>query len=152
MTERRSDTKLLIGATVAVLVAGLIIAAAILLVTGRAKTPGLDKPIPFGIASSLRAKVKEGGPILFAGTTGDTGFWLILEDGRLVALDVQKPTEKTCNIKFRSSLDAFTDCHGRKVTPESMARFRTSVPKRGDQKGFFLVDLRHLDPAPGPSS
>ena len=93
MNQRRSDTKLIIRATAAVLVAGLVIAAAILLVTGRAKTPGLDKPIPFGIASSLRAKVREGGPILLAGTTGDTGFWLTFEDGHLVALDLKKPKE-----------------------------------------------------------
>ena len=33
-----------------------------------------------------------------------------------------------------------------------MARFRLTVPKHGDQKGFLLVHLRQLDPPPQPSS
>ena len=48
MATRRGDTRVLVLATLGVLVVGLLIAAAILLITGRAKTPEIKGPVPFG--------------------------------------------------------------------------------------------------------
>jgi hypothetical protein len=146
MSQRRGDTRLLLGATAAVIVAGLLVAVAILLVTGRAKTPKPTKPITFGIAASLRAKVEDGGPFAYAGTSGDDGFWVALEDGKLVALVVRQP-QLGCNVKWRGSVDSFT-CHDRKVKPGQLQRYRVIVPTAGDRKGQFLVDLRKVEPAP----
>jgi hypothetical protein len=142
------DRRLLLFAVVAVLAAGLLVAAGILLVTGRADTPEPVDPVPFGFAKSLRTKVAEGGPVAFAGTTGDTGFWLALEDGKLVALQIRKPGTEDCNVRWRGSVDSFVDCHGDKVRSRQLARFRTEIPTSGARKGNLLVDLRDTVPPP----
>lgn len=143
---RKGDTRLVVGATAAVIVAGVLVAIAILLVTGRAKTPAPDGPITFGIAKTLRQKVADGGPVAYAGTRGDDGFWVAIEDGRLVALVVQQP-RLGCNVKWRGSVDSFT-CGGEKVDSTDLDRYRVVIPKRGDQKGRFLVDLRDVQAPP----
>jgi hypothetical protein len=146
MAARKGDTKLLIGATVGVIAAGLLVAAAILLVTGRAKTPKPTKPVTFGVARSMHTLVDDGGPLLFAGTSGDDGFWAAIENGDLVALVVRQPA-LGCNVKWRGSLDSFT-CAGRKVKTDRLDRYRVVIPERGKQKGRFLVDLRDVQPGP----
>jgi hypothetical protein len=151
MASRRSDTRVLLIATAAVIGAGLLIAAAILLVSGRADTPAVTGPIPFGFAKSLTTKVEKGGPVAYAGTTGDTGFWLALEDGELVALQIRKPGTDSCNVRWAGSVNSFLDCNGDKVRTTQLARFPTEVPKSGDRKGNLLVDLRHTDPPPDPA-
>lgn len=150
MASRRGDTRVLIVATLAVLAAGLLIAAAILVVTSRAKTPAVTGPIPFGYAKSLQTKVKTGGPVAYAGTTGDTGFWLAIEDGELVALKIRRPGTKDCNVRWAGSVDSFLDCNAKRVRSEQLARYRTEIPRSGDRKGNFLVDLRHTIPPPSP--
>ena len=147
MTTKRGDARLVIGATVAIVLAGLLVAVAILLVTGRSKTPGNEKPIPFGYARSLTTKVRKGGPVAFAGTSGDDGFWLALEHGRLVPLLVRQPGPPACVLRWRGSRDTFT-CNGRAVATGSLVRYATEIPRRGDRKGILLVDLRHAEPAP----
>jgi hypothetical protein len=142
------DRRLLLFATVAVLAAGAMVAAGILLVTGRADTPEAVDPVPFGFAKSLERKVAEGGPVAYAGTTGDTGFWLALEDGELVALKIRKPGTRDCNVRWRGSVDSFVDCDGTKVRTGELARFRTEVPTSGPRRGNLLVDLRDTLPPP----
>lgn len=151
MATRRGDTRILIVATVAVITAGLVIAAAILVVTARAKTPALKGPIPFGYAKSLQTKVKTGGPVAYAGTTGDTGFWLAIEHGDLVALKIRRPGTTDCNVRWAGSVDSFLDCNGKRVRTVQLARYATEIPKRGGDKGILLVDLRHTIPPPSAS-
>lgn len=143
---RKGDTRLVVGATAAVIVAGVLVAVAILLVTGRAKTPAPDEPITFGVAKTLRDKVAEGGPVAYAGTRGDDGFWVAIEDGELVALVVQQP-RLGCNVRWRGSVDSFT-CGGEKVDSTDLDRYRVIIPERGDEKGRFLVDLRDVQAPP----
>jgi hypothetical protein len=143
---RKGDTRLVLGATAAVIVAGLLVAAAILLVTGRAKTPEPDGPVTFGVAKTLREKVAEGGPVAYAGTRGDDGFWVAIEDGELVALVVQQP-RLGCNVRWRGSVDSFT-CGDAEVESRDLERYRVVIPKRGEEKGRFLVDLRDVQAPP----
>jgi hypothetical protein len=124
------------------------VAAIILLVTGRADTPEAIEPVPFGFAKSLATKVEKGGPVAYAGTTGDTGFWLALEDGELVALQIRRPGTEDCNIRWRGSVDSFVDCNGSRLSSRQMARFPTEVPTSGARKGNLLVDLRETIPPP----
>jgi hypothetical protein len=147
MASRRGDTRVLVLATLAVVVVGLLIAAAILLVTGRAKTPEITGQVPFGFAKSLREKAKLD-PFAFAGDTGDSGFWIALEDGELVALKIRKPGTRDCNVAWRGSRDTFEDCNGDPVRMDELARYPTEVPERGDQKGVLLVDLDGTIPPP----
>lgn len=151
MAKRRGDTRVFVLATLAVIVVGLLIAATILLVTDRAKTPEIKGLVPFGVASSLREKAKEGGPFAFAGDTGDNGFWIALEDGKLVALKIRKPGTQDCNVIWRGSRDTFVDCDGDPIRMDELARYPTEVPKKGDRKGVLLVNLDGTIPPPASS-
>jgi hypothetical protein len=71
--QRKSDIRLLLGATIGIILGGVIIAAAILAVTSRGKVPSTRKPIAFGLASALTKNVRQGGPVNIAGASGDTG-------------------------------------------------------------------------------
>jgi hypothetical protein len=148
MASRPEDRRVLLFATVAVLAAGALVAALILAITGRAETPDAVDPVPFGFAKSLRTKVEKGGPVAYAGTTGDTGFWLAIEDGELVALQIRRPGTEDCNVRWRGSVDSFVDCNGDEVGTRQLARFPTEVPKTGPRKGNLLVDLRRTIPPP----
>jgi hypothetical protein len=147
----RSDTRTIVIATLAIIVFGLLVAGTILTVTGRAKTPKVTGPIPFGFAKSLKTTVKTGGPVAYAGTTGDTGFWLAIEDGKLVALKIRKPGTSDCNVRWAGSVDSFVDCDGKKVKTSQLDRYRTEIPQTGGRKGNLLVDLRTTIPAPARS-
>ncbi len=146
--ERRSNVGVYVVGVVLVLVVGILIAGGILLVTGRAKTPKLEGLIRFGQAASVREKAKDGGPFAYAGSNGDTGFWVALEDGKLVALKIRKPGPKDCNVIWRGSRDTFVDCDGNPITMDQLARYRVVIPDKGNNKGQFLVDLSSNIPPP----
>jgi hypothetical protein len=151
MTSRRGDTRVIVLATLAVLVFGLVIAAGILLISGRAKNPQIKGSIPFGVASSIRQKAKDGGPFAYAGNRGDDGFWVAIENGRLVALRIQKPGTKGCNVIWRGSKNTFVDCNSKPIRMDQLARYATRVPKTGHDKGLLMVDLSRTIPAPASS-
>lgn len=148
MPPSRDDRRILIVATLAIVVAGLLIAGAILAVTSRSSPPRITKPVAFGDARSLHRQIADGGPVAYAGTSGDTGFWLALEHGELVALKIRKPGTADCNVRWRGSKDSFVDCTGRRIGVDQLARYPTHVPTHGGQKGLLLVDLRHTVPPP----
>jgi len=151
MASRRGDTRFLVVTTLAVLVFGLVVAAIILLVTGRAKNPEIKGPVAFGIARNLKEKAKQGGPFAFAGNSGDDGFWIAIEDGKLVALKIQKPGTKDCNVIWRGSKNTFEDCNGDPITTGRLARYPIEIPTKGGQKGVLLVDLSKTIPPPDGS-
>ena len=145
---KRSNVPIYLLGIVLVLVIGILIAAAILLVTGRAKTPKMEGLIRFGQAKSITEKARDGGPFAYAGSTGDTGFWVALEDGKLVALKIRRPGTKDCNVIWRGSRDSFVDCNDDPVKMDQLARYRVVIPDKGDNKGQFLVDLSSNIPPP----
>jgi hypothetical protein len=148
---KRSNVPIYLLGIVLVLVLGILIAAAILLVTGRAETPKMEGLIRFGQAKSLTEKARDGGPFAFAGSSGDTGFWVALEDGELVALKIRKPGTKACNVVWRGSRNTFVDCDGNPIRMDRLARYRVVVPAKGANKGQFLVDLSSNIPPPAGS-
>ena len=105
----------------------------------------------YGIARNLREKAQDGGPFAFAGNSGDDGFWIAIEDGELVALKIQKPGTKDCNVLWRGSKDTFEDCNGDPIKSRQLARYPIEIPTKGKQKGVLLVDLSTTIPAPDPS-
>jgi hypothetical protein len=148
--QRRSDIKLLIGAGVGVLLGGVVIAAAILALTARGTGPNVKVPLPFGLESSIHDDVRQGGPINIAGLSGDDGFWVAIENHRLVALLVKQPKPQSCTLRWRGSKDTFT-CDDQPVGSRNMARFRSYTAHHGPNKGAFMVALREVEPAPdGP--
>jgi hypothetical protein len=151
-SQRRGDVKLLLGAGVAVLLGGVVIAAAILAITARGTSPSIKVPLPFGLESDIHDRVREGGPVNIAGLSGDDGFWVAIEDHRLVALLVKQPPPNACTLRWRGSKDTFT-CDDRPVSSRNMARYRSFTSRHGDNQGAFMVALRDIEPAPaGPPS
>jgi hypothetical protein len=146
-TQRRSDLKLLIGAAVGVLLGGVVIAAAILTLMGRGKAPDLRQPQPFGLESDVHATVRSGGPVNYAGLSGDDGFWLATEDHKLVALLVKQPKPADCTLRWRGSKNTFT-CNDKPVAIGNLARYRSFTSHTGDTKGLYMVALRDVLPPP----
>jgi len=147
-SQRRGDLRLVLGATVGVLLGGVIIAAAILALTSRGGSgPDIKKPVPFGLESAIHKQVREGGPVNIAGLSGDDGFWVAVEDHELVALLVKQPQPASCTLRWRGSKDTFT-CDDRPVSSRQMARYRSFIQKSGDLKGSYMVALRDVLPPP----
>ena len=150
-SQRRSDIRLLLGSAIALIIGGILVAGAILAITSRGKAPDVRVPLAFGLASDIRMKVHDGGPINIAGLSGDDGFWVAIEDHQLVALLVNQPKPSACSLRWRGSKNTFT-CDDRPVKTVNLARFRSFVRKRGPQQGLFMVRLRTVLPAPaGPT-
>ena len=149
-SQRRSDVRLLLGSAIALIIGGILVAGAILAITSRGKAPDVRVPLAFGLASDIRMKVHDGGPINIAGLSGDDGFWVAIEHHQLVALLVAQPRPAACSLRWRGSKNTFT-CDDRRVESVNLARYRSFIQKQGPQKGLFMVRLRTVLPAPaGP--
>jgi hypothetical protein len=145
----RSDAKLLIVAAGSVIVAGLLVAAVLLLATGRAASPTKYVAFPAGDATAIRKDLKSGGPFFYPDPFGgNRNILLAIEDGKVVALSDIKPGTTECRVRWRGSIDSFVDCNDDKIRSIDLARYQTEIGKIGDNKGELLVDLRHKQPAP----
>ncbi len=152
MALQRSDTKLLLLAAGAVIVAGVLVAAVLLLATSRAGSPTKYTAFPAGDATAIHSELKDGGPFFYPDPFGgDRNILLALEDGKVVALDDIKPGTKACRVRWRGSINSFVDCHDDKVRTTDLARYQSEIGELGDNKGELLVDLRHREPAPAAS-
>ncbi len=148
----RSDAKILLVATASVILAGLLVAAVLLLATSRAGSPTKYAPFPAGVASSIKSQLQDGGPYFFPDPFGgDRNILLAIEGGKVVALSDILPNTTSCRVKWRGSIDAFEDCHGDKLHSGELDRFQTEIGLVGANKGELLIDLRHKEPAPEPS-
>jgi hypothetical protein len=145
----RSDAKLLFVATGSVVLAGLLVAAVLLLATGRSSSPTKYQPFPAGVASSIKSELKDGGPYFFPDPFGgDRNILLAIEGGKVVALSDILPGTKDCRVRWRGSIDSFVDCHDDKLQSDRLNRYRTEIGLTGANKGELLIDLRHREPPP----
>ena len=119
----------------AVLVFGLVVAA-----LDPRSSPGGPRPprsrarSPSGSPSRIREKAKDGGPFAYAGNSGDDGFWIAIEDGKLVALKIQKPGTKDCNVIWRGSKNTFVDCNGDPIRIDQLARYPIESRRRASTR------------------
>lgn len=148
-----SDVRFLLTTAAAIVVIGLSIAAILWVLSRRGGDPGEQRvdyrAFSAGQASALRRQVAEGGPVFHADLlAGSKGFWLDTESGSLVALSVNAPGKDGCVVRWRGSVDRYEDCDGARYRSEQLARFTANVPRRGEQAGQFLIDLRRLQPPP----
>jgi len=151
-TQRRSDIKLLLGSAIAVLLGGVVIAAAILAITAGGGAPSTKQPIAFGSETDIHSLVRGGGPYNIAGLSGDDGFWVALEDHQVVALLVKQPKPNSCTLIWKGSKDTF-ECDGKPVSSRNMARYETFTGRSGANKGQYMVRLRKVLPGPdGPAN
>jgi hypothetical protein len=146
----RDDVKILVVATGAVIVAGLLVAAVLLLASGRATSPTKYEPFPAGDAASIKQQLKDGGPYFFPDPFGgDRNILLAIEGGKVVALSDVLPETTDCRVRWRGSINSFVDCHDDKLHSAELARYRAEIGQVGANKGELLIDLRHREPPPG---
>src|SRR5262245_60753728 len=88
-SSRASDIKLIVGATVAVLLVGGLLAAFIWMGTSgsNSSTCGV---LNIGSAAGIRKTLDGGGPYFQTGGAG-CGFYLALQDGDIVAYKAEQP-------------------------------------------------------------
>jgi hypothetical protein len=145
----KADARLLVTATLSVLVAGVLVAVVLLFATGRGGSPTKVQPFAAGLASAIRSELRDGGPYYFPDPFGKKQSILFaLENGKIVALATQLPGTTDCLVKWKASLDRFVDCHGVRHTSEELDRYQSYVEPEGENKGILFVDLRHKLPAP----
>jgi hypothetical protein len=144
----RSDRRLLVYTSVALVLAGVLFAAAVLFATrGEQPSQAQTGPLYLGPATDLRAKINLGSPLYFANPFGGNGFWLDKENGALVALDVMRPGTQ-CAVRWRGSVNSYVDCNGAHLTKDQLARHPVGEPTTGKDKGGVFVDLQKRLPAP----
>jgi hypothetical protein len=148
----RSDAKILIVATGAVVLAGLLVAAVLLLATSRSSSPTKYVAFPAGVAQSIKSQLKDGGPYFYPDPFGgDRNILLAIEGGKVVALSDILPNTTDCRVRWRGSLNSFVDCHDDKLRSGELARYPAEIGQVGANKGELLIDLRHREPPPNPA-
>jgi hypothetical protein len=145
------DRRVLVFAGVIVLVAGLAVAGLLFLATGGTReTPSGDKPLFLGLRPELVSKIKEGGPLYFASPFGDNGFWLDLEQGEIVALNLVRPGTKDCQVKWRDPRQAYVDCNDHDLQAADLDRYKITIGKvqQDSPADAVYVNLKVHEPAP----
>ncbi len=108
MPPERTDTRLLIGAGIAAIAAGLLVAAVLLFATSRADQPKKYRPFPAGPDKQLRSDLRDGGPFYYPDAFGGKRSILFaLEDDKVVALMTHTPGDEECRVKWRGSINSF---------------------------------------------
>ena len=95
--RRKGDIKVLVGATIAVLLLGGFIAGAAIVTTSGSKGVECGQ-LTVGLASDIRNNLEGGGPYFVTGGAR-CGFWLALQNGDIVAYKALQPSG--CTLKLR---------------------------------------------------
>jgi hypothetical protein len=149
-----SDRRLLVITGVFLALAGLLFAGVVLIATnGDAPAADANKPLFLGLRDPLTSSIKDGGPLYFANPFGDDGFWVDLEDGRLVAYILKVPGVRDCSVKWKAQENSYLDCHRAKIDRSELARYNVTIGSRnGTPKTSVFVDLHAKIPAGTPLS
>ena len=137
--SRASDIKLLLGATVGVLLVGGMIAGMALIATRGSKNIVCSQ-LNIGSASNVRNTLQTGGPYFQTGGAG-CGFWLALDDNDIVAYKAEQP-QKNCTLKLKRD---HWECGGETLTADRLAQYPLSIRT---QRGVDVVVVNLGTPAP----
>jgi len=132
--------KLIVGATVAVVLVGFFIAGAALVATrgsGNIVCPELN----IGAAADIRHTLVSGGPYFQTGGAG-CGFWLALVDNDVVAYKAKQPDG--CTLKLKRD---HWECGNSTIDDRALARYPVTIQSINNIDAV-IVDLRPT-PAPG---
>jgi hypothetical protein len=133
---RSSDIKLIVSATVAVVLAGLFIAGGILVGTRGSHNVACGQ-LNIGSATDIRQTLQNGGPYFQTGGAG-CGFWLALSDGDIVAYKVEQP--QGCALQLKRD---HWECGSETVDPAGLDTYPVSIQTVA-QTDSVVIDL---DPA-----
>jgi hypothetical protein len=136
----RSDRNIILVTSGALILAAMMFVGVLLFAT-RSDQPNQDAALYIGPRPDLERSIAEGGPLYFANPFGGRGFWLDREAGELVALDVGRPGDVGCSVKWKGRVNSYVDCDGERLTLQELARYDVQVLTRGARKGSVLVDL-----------
>jgi hypothetical protein len=138
--RRSSDVKIIVGATIAVLLAGFFIAGAALVAT-RGGGNIVCNQLNVGSASDIRRTLQSGGPYFQTGGAG-CGFWLALDDNDIVAYKVVQPSG--CTLKLKRD---HWECSGVTVAQADLVSYPVTIQSVHDVDAV-IVDLRPAPAAP----
>ena len=126
----------IVVATLAILVFGLVVAATILLVTGRAKNPKITGPVAFGIARDIRRDGQGRRPVRVRRQQRRRR---VLDRDRerqaRRARRSRSPGTKDCNVIWKGSKNTFVDCNGDPIKMSQLARYPITIPTKGKHEG-----------------
>ncbi len=137
--RRKSDIKLVAGATVAVLLVGFFIAGA-MIVTTRGSGGPVCGQLTLGTASGVRANL-ENGPYFQTGG-GRCGFWLALDGGDITAYRAIQPSG--CTVLWKGD---HWECGGETLAAGELQQYPVSIQTRNGDDAV-IVNLG----TPAPSS
>ncbi len=129
---RSSDIKLIVSATLAVVLAGLFIAGAILVGTRGGRTVACG-PLNIGSATDIRHRLEQG-PFFQPGAI-NCGYWLAIANGNIVAYKVDQPE----NCPLQRKRDHWK-CGSRTPDDTDLAQYPVSIRSVGQTDSVF-VDL-----------
>jgi len=133
---RSADIKLIVSATVAVVLAGLFIAGGMLVATSSGSKNPVCGQLDLGKASDIRERLQTQGSYFVTG--GATcGFWLALDNGDIVAYRVKQPSGCALNLRDRGTRWV---CGGDTVAASDLARFPVDIRPVGTTDAV-IVDL-----------
>jgi len=131
---RAADIKLIVAATVGVLLAGFLVAGAALVAT-RGSGSVVCGQLNIGSATDVRQKLDDGGPYFQTGGAG-CGFWLALADGDIVAYKVSQPPDN-CALKL---LRDHWGCGAATLQAADLAQYPVSIQTIGTTDSV-IIDL-----------
>ncbi|MGZ8602819.1 MAG: hypothetical protein ACXWXN_09920 [Actinomycetota bacterium] len=137
--EPRSSSAPLLMITAALAIgAGLVIAALLLVSTGRSGDAPKG-PFLLGSTAGLREEVEKS-PVYIADPTGGDGLWLELRGKELVALSAVPPgNPDDCTVRWRDSVGAYEDCDGERYDGDQLAMYPLEP-----RDGSLYVDTRRV--------
>jgi hypothetical protein len=118
--KRKGDIKVVIGASIAVLLLGFFIAGAALVTTRGSKGIECSHQLNIGLATDIRDTLGNG-PYFQTGG-GRCGFWLALENGDIVAYKAIQPSG--CTLKWK--LDRW-GCADLTLPASSLAKYPLAI-------------------------
>ena len=133
---RSSDIKLIVSATVAVVLAGLFIAGGMFIATSSGSKNPLCGQLNLGQAADVRNRLQTQGPTFVTGGAS-CGFWLALDNGDIVAYRVQQPSGCALNLRDRATRWV---CGDVTIEPAQLAQYAVSIQPLGPTDAV-IVDL-----------
>jgi hypothetical protein len=131
--QRNADLKLMLGAAVAIILAGSLIAIGFLVASNNDDRATCGR-LPVGTADGVRSDLETGGPYFQTGG-GGCGFYLALNDsGDIVAYAAKQPD---CTLRLER--ENFV-CGNESVDVASLEKFPVSIEEH-DKIDTVIVDL-----------
>jgi hypothetical protein len=130
----------------AAVVSGLALGVLVVGLAGGARQPALYQPFFAGLQNRLTTLITADGPVFYPDPNrGNRGFYLDVEDGKIVALHVIVPGTDSCAVQWDRAQKRYLDCHGAAVDPSVLERYLVTTQGEGDKTAIF-VDLRTVTP------